>query len=278
VPGANGPGGLDRSDIVRAADWVSDGAPGTFNRNICNVSVGVGDGSLLCLGGAASGTNRDDLYVLYTQYGSTDSLDLADSSHFGLQNGNLYLTVSPAWSRFWSKGVCLTTIDSIGGRPTRSPGCEWWGALDYCRSEHLGTIDARVSSIAHIAYAGDLNAGSTPYDDAGWPFSYFMYLRLSGDTTRILCPEVSCWDSLSCGISGDLTQDSATDVFDVVLNIDIAFSGVTPMPSPPGCPWDLSDVDCDGATDVFDVIALIDYVFQGGANLPNPCACHQTRE
>jgi hypothetical protein len=60
-----------------------------------------------------------------------------------------------------------------------------------------------------------------------------------------------------------------------VASIDITFAGAQPLPNPPGCPWDVSDINCDGTTDVFDVIALIDYVFKGGVSLPNPCVCHQ---
>jgi hypothetical protein len=63
------------------------------------------------------------------------------------------------------------------------------------------------------------------------------------------------------------------DVFDVVTSIDITFAGQPPIPPPPGCPWDLSDVNCDGTIDVFDVVNLIDYVFGGAATPPNPCTC-----
>jgi hypothetical protein len=260
---------------VQAAGWVPAGDPGAFNRNICNISVGVGDGSLLCPEGTGGGTNLDYIYLLYTQYGSEDSLDEADSSALGFQNGNLYLTVSPSGGQFWSPPSCLTTTDSIGGTPTRSPGCYWIGGPpNQCFSERLGTIAPRVGTVAHIAYDGDLNAGSSPIEQADAPFGCFMYLRLSGDTTRVLCPEVTCWDDNSCPPPGDLNEDSAADVFDVVASIDITFAGAQPLPNPPGCPWDVSDINCDGTTDVFDVIALIDYVFQGGQSLPNPCSCH----
>lgn len=272
VAESNGPLGLVSSNIVVRADWVPDGRPGVFNRNICNLSIGIGDGTLLCSSGT-DGTNRDFNYLLYTQYGSPDSLDLADTSALGFQNGNLWLSVSPDGGRFWAKAVCITTIDSLGGTPTRSPGCFFAGGPNPCLSERSGTIAERVGGAANIAYDGDLNAGNTPLEWAGSPYGYHMYLRLSADTTNMLCPEKACSDSLSCGEPGDLTQDGVVDVFDVISIIGIAFSNEPSVPRPPGCPMDISDINCDHVVDVFDLISLIEFTFSGGSPLPNPCRC-----
>jgi hypothetical protein len=272
MPGANGPIGLLFTSVIRAADWIPAGIPGVFNRDICNLSVGVGDGSLPCPAGPG-GTNLDYLYVLYTQYGGEDSLDIKDLSSEGFQNGNLYFIASPNGGAFWSKPTCLTATDSVGGTPTRSPGCIPW-FYPGCLSEHWGTIAPEVGAVANVAFVADLAAGNNSMGEGSRTGNSFRYLRMSGSSASVLCPELKCRAENACGVPGDLTQDGTVDVFDVVASIDITFAGQPPIPSPPGCPWDLSDVNCDGTTDVFDVIALIDYVFQGGATPPNPCGCH----
>ncbi len=63
--------------------------------------------------------------------------------------------------------------------------------------------------------------------------------------------------------SGDLNDDCAADVFDVIALIDVVFSGAQPPLSP-----DQGEVNCVPGSDVFDVIYLIDHVFSGG---PVPC-------
>jgi hypothetical protein len=275
LAGANGPLGVPHTTVVRSADWIPYGTAGAFNRNICNLSVGVGDGSLSCPT-SPGGSNLDYLYVLFTQFGSEDVLDMADSSHAGYQNGNLYLMSSPDGGHYWSRPTCMTVSDSIGGTPTRSPGCDA-STGDSCFSERLGTLAPRVGSMAQIAYTADGDAGDATLGEGGISVNSFRYLRVSGDSAKILCSgNIACWELSSCGGAGDLNHDSVVDVFDVVASIDVTFAGAQPLPNPPGCPWDLSDVDCDGVTDVFDIIALIDYVFQGGGALPDPCACHQS--
>jgi hypothetical protein len=269
--GTDAPLGLEHSNIVLAADWVPEGRPGVFNRNISNLSLGVGDGTLLCPVGGA-GTNLDYLYLVYTQYGSPDSADMADRSADSLQNGNIYMTVSPDGGAYWSRGLCLTTVDSIGGTPTRSPGCDP-DVVESCFCERLGTIASRVGTIANVTYDGDQDAGSSFYGDGRFTWGYVMYLRISSDTTALLCPQRACWTARSCGPPGDLNADSVADVFDVITAIDVIFAGASPVASPPGCPWDVTDINCDNVPDVFDIVRLIDYVFQGGVSLPNPCTC-----
>jgi hypothetical protein len=61
---------------------------------------------------------------------------------------------------------------------------------------------------------------------------------------------------------GDVNTDGAIDVFDIVLLIDVLFSGRL------ACPGNLADVNCDDVADVFDLIYLIEYTFSGG---PPPC-------
>lgn len=76
----------------------------------------------------------------------------------------------------------------------------------------------------------------------------------------------------NCPDQGDVANnDQAVDVFDVIAEIGIAFSGGVDIQDP-GCPTTRGDVaNNDQAVDVFDVIALIGVAFSGGT-LPNPCA------
>ncbi len=73
-----------------------------------------------------------------------------------------------------------------------------------------------------------------------------------------------------CLHQGDITGDAAIDVFDVIGEIGIAFSG-EPDPQDPACPKTRGDVDNNGVTDVFDVIYLIATSFSGGPGPVNPC-------
>ncbi len=64
--------------------------------------------------------------------------------------------------------------------------------------------------------------------------------------------------SISNRVPGDLNDDGAIDVFDVIATIDIAFSGgIVPRPNS-------ADVNSDCGIDVFDVIKIISMVFSGG--------------
>jgi hypothetical protein len=74
----------------------------------------------------------------------------------------------------------------------------------------------------------------------------------------------------SCPNQGDINGDAVIDVFDVIGEIGIAFSG-DPDPQDPACPKTRGDVDNNSATDVFDVIYLIATAFSGGADPVDPC-------
>ncbi len=77
----------------------------------------------------------------------------------------------------------------------------------------------------------------------------------------------------NCIHQGDLAQnrgDGVIDVFDVIAEIAIAFSG-EPDLYDPFCPTTRGDVNNDTVTDVFDVIYLIDHAFSGGPTPADPC-------
>ncbi len=64
--------------------------------------------------------------------------------------------------------------------------------------------------------------------------------------------------------------DGMIDVFDVIEEIGIAFSGALD-PQDPQCPRSRGDVDNNGISDVFDVLYLIATAFAGGPNPIDPC-------
>jgi PKD repeat protein len=62
---------------------------------------------------------------------------------------------------------------------------------------------------------------------------------------------------------GDMNDDNAIDVFDVVLLVGVAFRN-EPLP----VPFDKGDIIVDGSIDVLDVVRLVDYVFRAGPPPP----------
>ncbi len=73
-----------------------------------------------------------------------------------------------------------------------------------------------------------------------------------------------------CPLQGDVCQDQAIDVFDVIGTITVAFSGDTATRDP-ACTTSRSDVNCDRSTDMLDVVYLAATAFSGGPNPGNPC-------
>jgi uncharacterized membrane protein len=74
----------------------------------------------------------------------------------------------------------------------------------------------------------------------------------------------------NCALQGNINGDAVIDVFDVIGEISITFSGQTDPQDAP-CPTTRGDVNNDGVTDVFDVIYLIATAFSGGPEPVNPC-------
>lgn len=84
----------------------------------------------------------------------------------------------------------------------------------------------------------------------------------------------------SCGfcvcpcLANPQCEDLATDIFDVILTIDIAFRGGAQL-TDPDCPNARSDVDCSGTVDILDVTRMISVAFRAGnpaTEFCNPCS------
>jgi len=232
-----------------------------YDLNLSKITLGIGDGSTLCNGGAE--TNEDYLYVVYSKLGGETPEEQADISALGYANSELYLTVSNDGGTQWSTPVNLTN--------TKTPGCspsdpEIPGPGD-CASEHWATIARTVDDI-NIFYVLDREAG--PFTYSPWTINPVMYLNIPGGTVDApyLCPPCAC----PC--HGDPVCDGVANVLDVVTCIDVAFRDRPPQ-SDPGCPPARSDVNCDGVINVLDVVRIVNVAFRGGdpeAEFCDPCA------
>ena len=131
-------------------------------------------------------------------------------------------------------------------------------ALDWYSINGGGVIDASSPSYHMSASAGQMTAGeaSSPSYQMGIGFWYGV------------------GGGCSCPHQGDIAArpagDGVIDVFDVIEEIEIAFSGL-PDIQDPQCPTTRGDVDSNGVADVFDVIYLIATAFSGGPSPINPC-------
>ena len=231
------------------------GSPGAWNRNISKMCLGFGDGSTLC--GDPPESNLDYLYVTYTQFGSEDPLDKQDASAAGMQNGNIWLSISDDYGLTWAPQECLTTVDgTVGGTPTRSPGCDVT-ISDTCLSEHWSSCADLVTDTLHVFYLGDLDAGSIPYGEGNWAINDLMYLPIFGGTNGDLCPYPPC----DCGVWGDVNNDGAINPQDVIFMVQYVYYQNDMRVQPPNCPLQAGDVTADGTVNPQDVTFYVQYVY-----------------
>ena len=100
------------------------------------------------------------------------------------------------------------------------------------------------------------------YDSLGHPESAAWSLnssqRYSGGVSYLSGRNVYC----VCTKHTDPQVDGVTNVIDVVLTVNVAFKGATPV-FDDGCPYERTDVDCTGFTNVLDVVKMVNVAFKG---------------
>lgn len=243
--------------------WDNPVPNGGYDLNLAKITLGIGDGSTICTGDTGGGTNRDHLYVLYTQFGGSTPQEQADYSAAGYMNGELYLAVSPDGGNYWSPPENLTN--------TKTPSCRPDVPDSVCASEHWATIAKTVDDI-HISYIRDYDAGGAPLGEGGWTLNDVMYLNLPGgsDDDPTLCPStlVTC----ACMCHGDPRCDGQIDVFDVVTAVGVAFREAPAQPDPHDlCPQTQTDADCSGETNIMDVVRFVNVAYRNASPIANFC-------
>jgi hypothetical protein len=116
--------------ITLVADGWWPSSPGSWNRSICKMSLGV--------------DKDNSLFALWTQF--TDD----DKSQCGWSNGELYMSYSTDGGAAWIEPINITS--------SPSPGCE----TGECDSDHWSTLAETVDDSLHIVYINDKDAGSIP--------------------------------------------------------------------------------------------------------------------
>ncbi|MEW5701918.1 MAG: hypothetical protein AB1792_06795 [Candidatus Zixiibacteriota bacterium] len=172
--------------------WENLHSTGAFNLHLAKVTMGIGDGGTLCQGGAWS--NKNYVYVVYTQLGGSDPTSQADASAADYYNGELYLSVSNSGGRTWAPPVNITNTKTPGCNPGATPAGQTNPPRpdEVCRSEHWATIGPYVHDI-DVSFIEDNDAGGIPQGEGTWQINRFMYLRFPGGTTDApnVCPVIA---------------------------------------------------------------------------------------
>jgi len=219
--------------------------------------------------GVTSGLNSNTgtfNYLPNLNYNGLDTLTfrVGDGKAFSPVD-TVFFAVTPVNDSPVAQDVSTTTAVNImhtfGAMPVTDADNVSWTISQTSGPLH-GTVSAFVPSTGSFDY--------TPALDYQGPDS-IRYVANDGaadsDTATI---RITMLSDCSCPSRGDLNSDAVIDVFDVIEEIGIAFSGL-PDIQDPQCPTTRGDVDNNGSADVFDVIYLIATAFSGGPNPINPC-------
>lgn len=182
---------------------------------------------------------------------------------------------------FVAPGLELWTVDMMGqdGYVPNTPlgaGCADWNYLCSGYGTSLATPIAAGVAALILSYRPDFMDSTDPAgiiqrilvesaEDKGPPGFDTLYGHGRINAYRAL--QAAC----NCPQQGDVVEDGLVDVFDLIREIAIAFSGGTDVQDP-GCPTTRGDViNDDYAVDVYDVIQEQFIVFRGSA-VQDPCA------
>ena len=172
--------------------WDNEASTGGWNLHLAKVTMGIGSGGTLCQSGAQS--NKNYVYVVYTQFGGSDAVSNADYSKGGYYNGELYLSVSNSGGRTWAPPVNITNTKTPGCNPGATPtgGTVPPRPDSVCRSEHWATIGPEVNDV-DVLFIEDNDAGDAQCYEGTDQINRVMYMRLPGGTTdaQYVCPVIA---------------------------------------------------------------------------------------
>jgi len=172
--------------------WDNEASTGGWNLHLAKVTMGIGSGGTLCQSGAQS--NKNYVYVVYTQFGGSDAVSNADYSKGGYYNGELYLSVSNSGGRTWAPPMNITNTKTPGCNPGATPtgGTVPPRPDSVCRSEHWATIGPEVNDV-DVIFTEDNDAGGIPQGEGTWQINRMMYLRFPGSTmnAQYVCPVIA---------------------------------------------------------------------------------------
>jgi hypothetical protein len=204
------------------------------------------------------------------------------SSTGGPSNADLIAQTKKAW-RFafgWREPSPSITIETLG--PVSIPyyvvGSHESGPTSGC----CGCVVYKVSDPANqftISPGPDPCQGTITFANTGdCPGTYTATFRVQtpdcgGGNPRYTddcVVTVRQMGDIVCPDQGDLNGDMVVDVFDVIAEIGVAFSGAPAPDRDPSCPTNRGDVyigpgDAWNLIDVFDVIRMIEIAFSGGS-------------
>ena len=135
-----------------------------------------------------------------------------------------------------------------------------------------GKVDSSKRIDRHVIASGGTVAAQSATRRVSGTVGQLASNRSQSSTVRL---GAGFWNgaapACSCPFYGDLNGDGVTDVFDVVLEVDIAFRNAPIPPKDPFCPTDRADYNCDGVIDVFDVVGAVSTAFRDNDTRCKPC-------
>jgi hypothetical protein len=203
------------------------------------------------------------------------------TSTAGPTETDILATTKKAWKFAfgWREPSPNITIETLG--PVSIP---YYVVGSHESGPTSGCCGCVVSKISDSAGLFTINPGPNPcegtitFAGSNCPFTYRATFRVQtpdcgGGKPRYAddcVVTVRQMGEIFCPDQGDLNEDMVVDVFDVIAEIGVAFSGAPTPDRDPSCPTNRGDVyigpsDAWNLIDVFDVIRMIEIAFSGGS-------------
>lgn len=185
-----------------------------------------------------------------------DSLEVVAPSGFLFPNGDVWST-DQIGNLGWNPTITgLADADGnqnytgrMGGTSAAAPQVAGIAGLILAKAPHLIRECSTFAKVKEIITMSAEDRGTPGWDpDYGWG-------------------SANAFRALLAVSRGDLNNDGAINVQDVILAVSVAWRG-----GDNGVAWHpaLADLDCNGFTNVQDVVAVVNVAFRGHP-LPTPC-------